>query len=295
VSVIVDTETTALPGNWGRWGTDDERGAANLLTPEKVLAALRLPTQGKVIALGSEVGKRGALTGGRNPTWHVSISVQNPDDLGRGRAEDTLTMHTHAHSHMDGLAHIWYGGQLYNGFPSTSVGRGGANRLSIGDVGGIVTRGVLIDVTEIGARRWDVGELIEVTHLQQSLACATTTLEPGDAVLVRTGWFERFKTGDPAFHRGEPGLSSEATDWLAAHDPVLVGMDNSALEPLPPLAGANPLYVHETLLRDHGIYMLELLDLTELYEAGASTFLFTTAPLRIERGLGSPINPLAVL
>jgi kynurenine formamidase len=281
--------------NWGRWGTDDQLGAVNLVTPEKVARALRAPTQGRVIPLGSEVGKRGAITGGRNATWHVSIQVQHPSDPGRGRAEDMLTMHTHAHSHMDGLAHIWYDGRLYNGFPSTEVGRGGANKLSIGDVGGIVTRGVCLDLTAGGTRAWEVGELIEVADLRAALAAIDTELEPGDAVLLHSGWFELFKAGDARFDQGEPGLSPAATDWLAAHDPVLVGMDNSALEPLPPRADTNPLYVHETLLRDHGIYMLELLDLADLAASAAGTCLFIASPLRIDRGLGSPVNPLAVI
>ena len=282
-------------GNWGRWGDDDEVGALNHLTPERVIASLQIPTQGRVIALGSEIGKRGALTGGRNPTWHVSISVQHPSDPGRGRAEDTLTLHTHAHSHMDGLAHIWKDGHLYNDFPSTEVGRGGANRLSIGNVGGFVARGVLLDVTQDANRTWRVGELIEIADLELALAAHATTLCAGDAVMVRTGWFDLFKSGDKAFHQGEPGLSTSATDWLAAHDPVLVGMDNSALEPMPVAAGVNPLYVHETFLRDHGIYMLELLDLAELAAAHVSPFLFVAAPLQIDRGLGSPINPVAVI
>ena len=281
--------------NWGRWGADDQRGALNLLTPEKVRSALQVPRLGRVIPLGSEVGKRGAITGGRNATWHMSIQVQHPADGGRGRAEDTLTMHTHAHSHMDGLAHIWYDGQLYNGFPASTVGRGGANKLSIGDIGGVVTRGVCLDLTEGGKRTWGVGELIETADLQRCLTAIGTDIEPGDAVLLHSGWFEFHKVGDPRFHAGEPGLSPAATDWLAAHDPVLVGMDNSAIEPLPPAQGTNPLYVHETFLRDHGIYMLELLDLGELAASGAGTFLFMTAPLRIDRGLGSPVNPIAVI
>ena len=281
--------------NWGRWGTDDQLGAANLVTPEKVARALQAPTQGRVIPLGSEVGKRGAIAGGRNATWHVSIQVQHPSDPGRGRAEDMLTMHTHAHSHMDGLAHIWYDGRLYNGFPATEVGRGGANKLSLGNVGGIVTRGVCLDLTAGGTRAWDVGELIDVADLEAALAAIGTELEPGDAVLLHSGWFDLFKAGDPRFEAGEPGLSPAATDWLAARDPVLVGMDNSALEPLPPRPGGNPLYVHETLLRDHGIYMLELLDLAELAASSAGVCLFVTAPLRIDRGLGSPVNPLAVI
>jgi kynurenine formamidase len=282
-------------GNWGRWGEDDELGAVNLLTPDRVRFALTAATQGRVISLGSEVGKRGAMTGGRNPTWHVSVQVQHPQDAGRGRAEDTLHLHTHAHSHMDGLAHIWYDGQLYNGFPSSSVGRGGANKLSIGEVGGVVARGVFLDLTERGKRAWNAGELIEIADLERALVAHGNELLPGDAVIARTGWFDLFKKGDPRFHEGEPGLSPAATDWLASRDPVLVGMDNAAIEPMPVAKGENPLYVHETFLRDHGIFMLELLDLEALGEADAGAFLFVAAPLKIERGLGSPVNPLAIL
>jgi kynurenine formamidase len=287
--------STERANNWGRWGDDDEVGAVNLLSPEKVLAAIAVPRQGRIIPLSSEVGKNGALTGGRNPTWHVSIQVQVPADPGRGRAEDMLTMHTHAHSHMDGLAHIWYDGRLYNGFPASSVGRGGATRLSIGAVGGVVTRGLCLDLTDGGRRAWDVGELIEVADLEAALAAIDATIEPGDAVLLHSAWLALFQAGDARFHQGEPGLSPAAVDWLAAQDPVLVGMDNSAIEPLPPRPGTNPLYVHETLLRDHGIYMLELLDLAELAASGAGTFLFVVAPLRIDRGLGSPVNPIAIV
>jgi kynurenine formamidase len=260
-----------------------------------VLRAMQIPTIGRIIPLGSEVGKRGAISGGRNVTWHVSIQTEHPADPGRGRAEDTLTMHTHAHSHIDGLAHVWYDAQLYNGFPSSTVGRGGANRLSIGDVGGIVTRGVCIDLTEAGERNWRVGELVEVADLERGLSVIGAAIEPGDAVLLHSGWFALHLAGDKRFEEGEPGLSPSAADWLAERDPVLVGMDNGAIEPLPPVPGSNPLYVHETFLRDHGIYMLELLDLAELARSGAGTCLFMAAPLRIDRGLGSPVNPIAVI
>ena len=282
-------------GNWGRWGADDQLGAVNLLTPETVLRAMRIPTTGRIIPLGSEVGKRGAISGGRNATWHVSIQTQHPADPGRGRAEDTLTMHTHAHSHIDGLAHVWYDAQLFNGFASNTVGRGGANKLSIGDVGGIVTRGVCIDLTEGGQRQWHVGELIDVADLERGLEVVGTGIESGDAVLLHSGWFALHLAGDERFEEGEPGLSPAAADWLAARDPVLIGMDNSAIEPLPPVPGSNPLYAHETFLRDHGIYLLELLDLAELARSGAGTCLLLTAPLRIDRGLGSPVNPIAVI
>ena len=278
-----------------RWGTDDERGAANLLTPEMVLGALKVPAAGRVLNLGSEIGKHGAVSGGRNKTWHVTVQVTNPADPGRGRAEDILTMHTHAHSHLDGLGHIWYDGRLYNDVPATVIGRGGAGKLGIDKIGGIVTRGLLIDVTQGGQRSWSVGELITADDL--AAACRTKDVEPrpGDALLIRTGWFDLFLGGDPLFEEGEPGLDPGAVDWIVKADPVAIGVDNFAAEPVPAPVGSNPLLVHETLLRDRGIYMMELLDLRELALARASSFLLVVAPLLIKKGLGSPVNPIAVL
>ena len=154
---------------------------------------------------------------------------------------------------------------------------------------------MLLDLTVGGARTWDLGELITLADLEAACSAVSVDVRAGDAVMIRTGWYDRFLAGDPEFHAGEPGLSPEATDWLASCDVALVGMDNSALEPIPPPPGGNPLYVHETLLRDHGIFMLELLDLRDLASSGTREFLFMVAPLRIDRGLGSPVNPLAVV
>src|ERR1700755_3674244 len=35
--------------NWGRWGTDDERGTLNLITPQKTQAAARLIKDGVAV------------------------------------------------------------------------------------------------------------------------------------------------------------------------------------------------------------------------------------------------------
>jgi kynurenine formamidase len=281
--------------NWGRWGGDDERGAINTITPEIVVEAAGLVRCGQVIPLGSQVGKRGAVSGGRNKTWHVTTRVNSPEDPGRGRAEDILTMHTHAHSHIDGLGHIWYDGQFYNGMSADLVGRGGAKKGGIDKVGGIVTRGVLLDVTEGGSRQWDIGECISATELQAAADRAGMSPGAGAALMVRTGWFDRFLEKDASFFKGEPGFDRSAVEWVLDTDPALVGFDNFAGEPLPAPPGQNPLLVHEALLRDNGIFMIELLNLRELAAAGAAEFLFVGAPLLVANGLGSPINPLAVL
>ena len=278
-----------------RWGADDERGAANLVTSEKTREAVSCVQHGKVIQLGSEVGKRGAASGGRNPTWHLTLTVQHPNDPGRGRAEDTLNLHTHSHSHMDGLAHLWFDGKLYNNFPPSSVGRGGASRLGIDKVGPIVTRGLLLDLTQGGTRQLGVGEVLEAEDLEAAARAADLTPRPGDALLIRTGWFDHFLSGNDLFQQGEPGLGASAIEWIVNADPSVVGMDNGALEPLPPAPGVNPLLVHEELLARRGIFLLELLDLAELSREASGPFCFTVAPLKIEKGLGSPVNPVAVL
>ena len=111
---------------WGRWGKEDQRGALNLITPERVVAAARLVRTGEVIELGTEVGRHGPIMPGRNPTWHVTTTSRDHADPGRGRSEDLLMFHTHAHTHIEGLNHVWYEDRLYNGYPAASVTRAGA-------------------------------------------------------------------------------------------------------------------------------------------------------------------------
>src|SRR5215470_15898082 len=45
--------------NWGRWGSDDEIGTLNFITPDAVAAACRLTTTGKVFALGIPLQREG--------------------------------------------------------------------------------------------------------------------------------------------------------------------------------------------------------------------------------------------
>ena len=119
--------------NWGRWGADDERGAVNLLTPEVVLEALRRPTTGKVYQLGIEL-KRDAPVGG-NRIAPLHFMTQDGGDFAAlnrtdwGTADDYMVLATQGTSHVDGLAHVWSGGKLYNDFPFTDVRSSGAQRL----------------------------------------------------------------------------------------------------------------------------------------------------------------------
>jgi kynurenine formamidase len=280
------------PTNWGRWGSEDERGALNLLTPERVAAALARPNEGRVYALGTEVGKRGILARGRNPTWHVTIQVQPPGDAGRGRAEDMVHMHTHAHTHIDGLAHVWYDGQLFNGVPVSSVGRGGARRMGVEHMGGIVGHAVVLDLAADGPE--DIGHAFTAAALEDAERRAGVRCADADVILLRTGWTDLHDRDPERYHAGEPGLGPEGAGWIAACDPVCVGVDNFALEALPPAEGISPLYCHELFLRDLGVPIIETLSLTAPMADGVTEGVFVAAPLKIEHGLGSPLNPLLI-
>jgi kynurenine formamidase len=281
-------------GNWGRWGAEDQRGALNLLTPERVARALARPRAGRVFPLGTDVGKRGINTPSRNPTWHVTIHTTLPHDPGRGRAEDMLHTHTHAGTHIDGLAHVWHGNALYNGVdPARALGRGGTRHGSVEHYGGIVGTALILDLTIDGPL--SAGDEIGPDLL--GAAARRADVSPGDAdiLLIRTGWLDVFATDPARFHAGEPGLSVAGAAWVAAQDPACVGIDNVGFEPIPTPSGVEPLACHELLLRDGGIPLIENVELAAVAAAGITDGLFMAAPLKIVGGLGSPVNPLLIV
>ena len=120
-------------------------------------------------------------------------------------------------------------------------------------------------------------------------------LAEGDAVLIRTGWLERQQGRnrlDVDFDR-EPGIDEGAAVWLAEAGVALVGADNFAIEQMPfPPGQVFP--VHQRLIRDFGITLLEGAVLEPLAALGLREFLFVAAPLPLVGATGSPLTPLAV-
>lgn len=211
-----------------------------------------------------------------------------------GFADDTVLLPLHLGTHIDGLCHAWCGQRLYNDVPETAVRSTGASRLGVEKYPPIVTRGVLLDfVTVTGAALPD-GFTIGPDLVRDACRHAGVDVESGDAVLLRTGWHEAHEaTGSADFNR-EPGIGVEAALLLAEAGAAVVGADNYAIEVLPfPEGMIFP--VHQRLIRDFGIPLLEGLVLKPLAEAGATAFLFTAAALPLVGATGSPLNPVAVL
>lgn len=280
------------PGNWGRWGAADERGLLNEVTAERIRAAAGLVTRGRVYSLAIPLQAKAPIWPTRHANWHTN-TYSNTSGPGMGGADDVLTMHTHGTTHMDALSHIFFDGTMYNGHPAARMDGRGTPHNAISQVSGIATRGVLLDLAaHAGVPHLELGHEIGAGELEACAAAQGVVVGPGDAVLLRTGWLRVWEADPARFNAGEPGIGLEAAEWLTQRDVVAVGADNNAVEVLP--SPGEPLAVHVELLRNRGMYLLELLELDELARDRISEFFFVAAPLRITRGVGSPLNPLAI-
>lgn len=291
--------------NWGRWGADDERGATNLITPERLVAAGGLIRKGAVFDLGIPLDSDGPQPGGAriNPIRLMSENGQEQVLPGGYRwADDYVFMPLQAGSQYDGLAHVHYDDLLYNGHPGDSVTVKGAAFNGIQhQAKGIAGRAVLLDIARLKEVDWlPAGTVITPADLDAACAAHDVTVGPGDILLFRTGYRRKFLTErDPAsFMAGEPGLGLATAQWLRDHDVAVVGSDNWAVEVLPGERDGALFELHMILIRDMGLTLAELLDLEELAEDcaadGVYEFFFAGPPLKFTRGIGTPVNPLAI-
>lgn len=292
---------SATANNWDRWGEEDERGCLNLIDAAAVLRGTASARRGEVIELGHVIGssRSPVLAGRRATTQHFMLHDGGDREEGEPGtlqwASDALSIYVHATTtHIDGLGHGWADGRLYNGFPAEEINSRGARRCGVEKMGGIVTRGVLLDIAALhGVAQLEIDHEISAEEMARA-AEAAGGVEPGDAVLVRTGWMagsDRKPNDLPLEH---PGIDGSAVDWLAANDIALTGADTIAYERVPAADGSfSPLHVR--LLRELGLPIMELLDLERLAAGRHTQFCLMVSPLRIQGGTGSPVCPLAIV
>lgn len=285
---------------WGRWGSEDEVGALNLVGPEQRLAGVSLVSEGRVISLAQPLDPTTPMPAHRLGIGHFMDRDGGDYAAGARRpggfqfAEDTVLLPTHSGTHVDALCHVWYDDLLYNGHSAHEVrSTSGAARCGVQTMPPIVSRGVLLDMVQDEGPHAP-GDRFDATSLKEACVRAETTIVPGDVVLIRTGWFERAHEPDVDYFAGEPGIDVSGALWLAESGAAAVGADNYAVESMP-FTDGDVFPVHQRLLRDFGIPLLEGLALKELALAGRSTFLFCAAPLPLRGATGSPVHPVAVM
>jgi kynurenine formamidase len=280
-----------------KWGATDQRGSANHMKPETVLRAVKLITTGEVFELGRVLSESMPMPAVRRFELFTKRTRNDPGRNRRGSNEELVVAEIgQVGTQFDAFSHQTIGTNLYNCIPLDEVaGRTGFSKLGVEQVGGLVTRGVLIDVAAL-KRVPMLAETYEITprDLQDALKAQRLTLAPGDAAIVHTGWGTLWGKDNARYQRSSPGLGTAAAEWLAKQDPMLVGADNSAIEispnPDPQLAGP----VHQILLVVNGIHLLENMRLDELAAKRVHEFALVVQPLKIQGGTGSTVAPMAI-
>lgn len=293
-------ESERTQSGLGRWGADDEVGALNLVGSTNICGAARLVTRGQVLPLAMPLGPRTPMS--RHRKRPERYMVRDGGDYAAGArrpdgfqfAEDVVSFSTHSGTHIDALCHAWSEDTLYNGHSAASIrSTTGAQRCGVDKIPPIVARGVVLDL-EQDPQHYDESRSIGAEDLIRAARTANVDIQEGDVVLLHTGWMELAGHDEDRYFASEPGVDISGARWLAQHGVVAVGADNYAIEAQPSQPHTS-FPVHQYLLRDCGIPLIENMVLDELAETGAAAFLFVAAPLPLVGSTASPLAPVAVI
>jgi kynurenine formamidase len=290
--------------NWGRWGDDDELGAANLITPAKRKQALALAKEGVTISLAHDVVQEKAADAPN--ILERTLGDVRPTGTA-DRYQYTGTYHGVIHSHLDAVdCHMMVDGKGYNGRRMEDiVAAGGCPKGNINALkDGIVTRAILFDATRLPGKAtpqgWlDPGTAIHRDDLEALEKLERVKVSAGDVILLYTGrWKRRAALGPWPNTTGFAGYHADVAYFLKERGVSFIGGDGpNDVSPtgLPPTVN-NPL--HRLALVAMGVSIFDNLDFERAVEEAKRLnryeFLFMAAPLRVEKGTGSPLNPLAI-
>ncbi len=273
--------------NWGRWGKEDQLGTINLITVAKRQQAVALAKTGTTVSLAHKpqlVPKSQSESAGA----HLQIKL-NLLAVGFTTEDQEIAFHGSTFTHIDGLCHGDYDGKIYNGYSlKDTVSTSGCQKLGINNLaGGIVTRGILIDIPRLkSVASLPPGTQVYVEDIEAWEKMAGLKISTGDAIFLHTG---RWASGQTS------GFDVSVAPWLKARDVALIGSDG-ILD-----AGEVPgttLPLHKYVLVALGMNIVDNAELTALAETAARLkrweFLLVAAPIATPGGTGSPLNPLAI-
>ena len=293
--------------NWGRWGDDDERGTLNHLSNQTTLDALSLAQEGTTVSCARAVGFEAAVDVPR-PPQHYMIGSGDVYRPGEGPDRQVaidyfgLVFHGHTVTHIDSLAHFFWDGKAYNGRPSSVVSvADGATELDVtAAVGGIVTRGVLVDAPMLREQRYiERGDGVGMDDINAAQEKCGFTVREGDVLLLRTGQLGMREELGPvdAYVAGSSGPMPEILPFMHERGVAVMGSDTgNDVQPSPYERFSNP--VHQVGIVGMGLWILDNAWLDDLAAACAERqrweFLINILPLRLPTVTGSPVNPIAV-
>ena len=284
-----------------KFGPNDQIGNLNYITPTKTLAATKLVTKGKAYRLGIETNKNTPAYGTRK----FAITVLQPDQAGGASLgptkttynDDIITGWVGVGSQLDGLGHAGVDGLYFNCNKAADFTRAdGLTKLGIENVPAIATRGILLDMAGyFGTDMVKEGTAFNRAEIDGAMKRqGIKAIEQGDVVLFYTGWLRLIGKDNKRYISGNPGLGRDGARYLASLGVAMVGDDTSNFEVIPFESGSGVYEVHQILLTQNGIYILENMNTEEMVRDQAWEFLFTLGPARITGGVQALINPIAI-
>jgi kynurenine formamidase len=289
-------QTQSTQDEAARWwpsafGPDDQIGMLNHIDDAKRAAALSLVRTGRMYDLAHVLDENVPVFPGRHfrQTLVTTAHHQNGGGVGDNCVNWTICVASATEqlgTHLDGLNHLQIGERTYNGHTISDLAESwGTNRLGAETIPQIVTRGFLVDVSELGL---GPGDVIDVEHLNG------LEPEPGDAVLFHTGWSRHWEDPD-AFLAGEPGPGMELAGWLADRGVALTGCDTWSYGPVPPEDPSRPFEVPQTLNVRHGVFVVECLRTEELAADGVREFALILTHPKLRGASGAWTAPIALV
>jgi kynurenine formamidase len=304
------------PGSaWGLFGPDDQLGTLNFLDVHTTLRARDAIRKGEVFNLDYELTAFDPpVSPNRQPVDHQVLSRHG----GNVRDDFVNDFYLQVSSQIDGLRHHRHPVHgFYNGVADDAIVAGGPD-LGIQHAAdrGIVARGVLLDVhrhlAELG-QPLDLGapEVFTVELLEEVIRQQGVTLEPGDVLLLHTGWAEYSLALPPDQRKEQPtkrqfcGLaqSRETLAWLWDHQFSMIATDTVAVEVMPSLP-SSPFFenvlrmMHPDMIALLGMWLGELWKLDSLAADCAADGVYEcmviVKPLNLVGGVGSPPNATAI-
>jgi kynurenine formamidase len=282
------------------WGANDQIGAANRLTPEMAKRAAGLVTTGKSYALSIETNAKTPAFGDRG----IRIVVNQPGTIGAARLgpngatynDDFLAGHMGIGTQIDGLGHAGQDHVYYNCNKATDFAQaGGLTKLGIEHIPAIVTRGVLLDMTEYyGQDPVPGGTVFTAKEIEAQAKKQGVTIGTGDVVLFHTGWMKAHLADGKAFLAAEPGLGVDGGQYLVKKGVVAVGADIWGVEVSPGEPGAGAMPVHLLLLAQNGIYIMEYVKTDDLAADDVSEFMFVLGTPHITGLVQGIVTPVAI-
>lgn len=306
------------PKNWGDWGEDDQVGALNYLSDGEVLRGAESVQSGKTFTLQIPMTHNdGPVFPGRIPTQHYMSQDQGAyaagklDRLAGGMkfSDDVAFMYLQGTTHVDALGHAWYEDKIYGGKSADTTIHGHAHA-DVARIGakGIVGRGVLLDVGRHKGgdnNRLDPNACVTLEDLEATAEAQDVSIEKHDILVLRTGSIPRYFEEEPDAAWDaltEPGLcySEALLAWLDDMEIPAIAADNLGVEKVVQEIDGETIIIplHGALIRDLGIVLSEIWWLEDLAadsaEDGQYSFLLVAAPLKMDQGTGSPVNPVAI-